>query len=85
MTGWHKPGDLPPEGYLQWHGWAEVQRKAGIKQAQCPTCKLWRTPQELSTHEVTWTIKSNGRTYNRSAFECAKCFAKRPIDGERMR
>lgn len=24
----YKPGDLPPTGYLEWHEWAEVQRKA---------------------------------------------------------
>ena len=25
----YKSGDLPPEGYLAWHEWAEVQRNAG--------------------------------------------------------
>jgi len=44
----YKPGDLPPEGYLAWHEWAEVQRKAGIKQVLCAKCCLWKTPQELS-------------------------------------
>lgn len=46
-----KPGDLPPEGYLAWHEWAEVQRKAGIVQVQCGKCGLWKTPQELSGQE----------------------------------
>jgi hypothetical protein len=74
----YKPGDLPPEGYLQWHEWAEVQRKAGIKQRQCPTCGLWRTPQELSTRQIEWTVKDrNGHAIMRSDFECAKCEAKR--------
>ena len=41
-----KPGDPPPTGYLEWHEWAEVQRKAGIKQSMCTRCGLWRTPQE---------------------------------------
>jgi hypothetical protein len=60
-----KPGDPPPsEGYLQWHEWADVQRKAGIRQVKCPSCGLWRTPQELSAHKL-----------RRSAFQCAKCFA----------
>jgi hypothetical protein len=85
MSGWHvlimpdyKPGDLPPEGYLQWHEWAEVQRKAGIRQVQCPTCALWRTPQELSTHEVAWAARDRkGRPHRISAFECAGCFTKR--------
>ena len=44
----YKPGDLPPTGYLEWHEWAEVQRKAGIKQRQSAKCGLWKTPQELA-------------------------------------
>lgn len=73
----YKPGDLPPEGYLQWHEWAEVQRKAKIKQVQCPTCALWKTPQELSTHEVRWTLRNrSGQAIEQSGFQCAKCFAK---------
>jgi hypothetical protein len=73
----YKPGDLPPEGYLQWHEWAEVQRKAGIKQVECPTCSKWQTPQELSTREVRWTVSNRrGQTFERSAFQCAKCFEK---------
>jgi len=44
----YKPGDMPPEGYLAWHEWADVQRKAGIKQKQCFSCSLWKKPQELS-------------------------------------
>ena len=44
----YKPGDQPPDGYLAWMEWAEVQRKAGIKQVQCGRCGSWKTPQELS-------------------------------------
>ena len=29
----YKPGDPPPTGYLEWHEWAEVQRKAGLADA----------------------------------------------------
>lgn len=73
----YKPGDLPPEGYLQWHEWAEVQRKAGIKQTECPTCARWKTPQELSTHEVRWTVLTrSGQEIQQSEFQCSKCFAK---------
>lgn len=72
----YKPGDLPPEGYLQWHEWAEVQRKAGIKQVVCPTCAKWKTPQELSTHEVRWKLANRrGQTIEGAEFQCAKCFA----------
>ena len=53
----YKPGDLPPEGYLAWHEWADVQRKAGIKQMACGKCGLRRTPQELSDQAVPVCIK----------------------------
>lgn len=42
-----KAGDLPPNSYIAWHEWAEVQRKAGIKQVRCTRCGLWRTAQEM--------------------------------------
>ena len=80
----YKPGDLPPEGYLQWHAWADVQRKAGIRQVECPSCSKWRTPQELSTHEVKWTGWDKwGIAHQLSVFQCAKCFEKAhpPTDG----
>jgi hypothetical protein len=41
-------GSLPPEEYLQWHEWAGVQYKAGLRQAQCGRCGKWKFPQELS-------------------------------------
>ena len=30
----YKPGDPAPTGYLQWHEWAEVQWKAGLRQRE---------------------------------------------------
>lgn len=73
----YRAGSLPPEGYLQWHAWADVQREAGIKQVECPTCGLWQTPQELSAHKVAWTVKDRmGRHLEQSAFQCAKCAGK---------
>lgn len=44
----YEPGSMPPQGYLQWHQWAEAQEKAGLRQSQCGCCGLWRYPQELS-------------------------------------
>jgi len=41
-----KVGSQAPEGYLNWHDWAEVQHKAGLRQVPCPRCGLWRFPQE---------------------------------------
>jgi hypothetical protein len=36
-------------GYLQWHSWAEKLTKKGIRQKQCPICKLWLFPEEFKT------------------------------------
>lgn len=44
----YRPGDQAPQGYLEWHEWAEVQHKAGLRQKQCGRCGLWRYPQQLS-------------------------------------
>ena len=41
-----KAGDPPPEGYNEWHDWARVQHKAGLRQRRCWSCGLWRFPQE---------------------------------------
>jgi len=69
----YKPGDQPPEGYIAWHEWADVQRKAGIKQVQCGKCGLWNTPQELSGKTVHWTLQSRKGPVEQSAQICNKC------------
>lgn len=77
-----KPGDPAPTGYLDWHEWAEVQHKAGLRQAECPTCSKWKYPQELSTREHQWTetVRRGSRrrgkvvaVRKRSAFICLAC------------
>lgn len=70
-----KPGDQAPEGYLAWHEWAEVQHKAGIKQAQCGKCGLWRTPQELSGQTMRWAAQSRKGPVEQIAPVCNKCAA----------
>lgn len=42
----YQAGDPPPTGYNQWHAWAEVQYKAGLRQAPCTGCQRWFFPQE---------------------------------------
>ena len=42
----YKPGDPRPSGYLEWHEWARVQHRAGLRQRRCPKCLLWHWPQE---------------------------------------
>lgn len=44
-----KPGDPPPSGYAEWFEWADVQRRAGLKQTRCRFCGLWFYPSE--THD----------------------------------
>ena len=48
IAGEYKPGDQAPSGYLDWHEWAEVQHKAGLRQKECGRCGKWKFPQELS-------------------------------------
>lgn len=69
----YQPGDLPPEGYLAWHEWAEVQRKAGIKQVQCGRCGLWKTPQELSDQVDRSEVKSRKGPVTVETPVCLKC------------
>jgi hypothetical protein len=78
FTSNFKAGDPSPEGYLAWHAWADVQYKAGLRQAQCPTCGKWRFPQELSTREIESNyFDRRGRRYVTRAFLCLKCSTAR--------
>lgn len=36
-------------GYLEWHGWAEAQTKAGKKQRKCADCGRWFFKEEWGT------------------------------------
>lgn len=76
----YKAGDLPPEGYLEWHEWAEVQRRSGIKQVTCGKCGVWNTPQELSDSTRIsrgFTITNAGRVYHEETLPiCTKCNKK---------
>lgn len=70
----YKPGDQAPEGYLEWHEWAEAQHKAGLRQKQCVKCGLWRYPQELSAEWIMWEgITARGRKVKQMAPVCLKC------------
>jgi hypothetical protein len=50
-TGTFKKGDPPPDGYMDWHAWAEVQYKAGLRQNRC-RCGKWLFPQENEVSDV---------------------------------
>ena len=71
-----KPGDQAPEGYLAWHEWDEVQRKAGIKQKQCGRCGRWKCPQELSPTIDRATMQSKKGPVVVETVVCTECEAK---------
>lgn len=69
-----KIGDPEPQGYLDWHEWAEIQHKGGLRQTQCPRCSRWQFPQSLSTRSHEWTAKDRrDREHKFSEFICLKC------------
>jgi hypothetical protein len=77
MSPGYKPGDPAPAGYLDWHAWAEVQHKAGLRQSQCCDCSLWRYPQEMSTQEVPFEVRmACGKRVRISEFRCLACAEK---------
>lgn len=41
-------GDPAPAGYVQWHEWARVQIRGGLRQVRCEKCELLKFPQELA-------------------------------------
>ena len=55
FAGEYRAGDPPPEGYIQWHAWAEAQVAAGIEQHTCCKCCLWKFEQELSPRVIEST------------------------------
>ena len=73
VSGDFKPGDQPPTGYLDWHEWADIQHKAGLKQKQCGRCEKWCFPQQLSEICDRTPMKSS---YGKVILEtpvCNKC------------
>lgn len=71
-----KPGDQAPSGYLQWHEWAEVQHKAGLRQKECGRCGLWRYPQQLSTLIDRSEAQSRRGPVTVETVVCNDCAAK---------
>lgn len=53
-----KVGDPAPSGYLEWHEWADVQAKAGLKQLFCGQCSggKWVFPFECG-HPGRLTVR----------------------------
>lgn len=80
--GDYSPGDPPPEGYCQWHEWAQVQYKAGLRQQRCGICSLWKFPQELSGETLELELfRSDGAKVNLLDPICKDC-QKQPDTAE---
>jgi hypothetical protein len=72
-----KPGDQAPTGYLDWHEWADVQHKAGLKQVECGRCGKWKYPQQLSNRVDVFTPKNKrGEPVTIEPPVCNDCNAK---------
>ncbi len=56
ITPTFKVGDPAPSGYLEWHEWAAVQSKAGLRQVFCGTCAKWVFPFECG-HPNRYTAR----------------------------
>ena len=78
VSGSYKPGEQPPTGYMNWHEWASVQHKAGLRQARCGKCSLMKYPQELSGETISMkatTRKYGGETVTLTRPVCNACAA----------
>lgn len=69
------PGDPPPDGYLAWHEWAEIQNKAGLRQCQCVRCGKWKFPQELGERIDRATLQSRRGPVAMESRVCLSCEA----------
>ncbi|MGR9386401.1 hypothetical protein [Rhizobium leguminosarum] len=67
----YRGGDPAPTGYLEWHEWARVQLRAGLRQQRCGKCNLYNFPQELTSE-----------TFNRKLI-CNNCFMSGGDDADR--
>lgn len=81
----YKPGDQPPEGYLQWQEWAEVQHRAGRRQKPCGHCGRWKYPQEIAG-ERTWSARDRrGRPVEQVGVICNECARPTPTQHDERR
>lgn len=69
----YKPGDQAPTGYLQWHEWAKVQHKAGLRAKQCGRCGLWNYPQGMSSTIDKTKMQSRKGAVTVETPVCNKC------------
>lgn len=77
IVGSYKPGDQPPIGYTDWHEWANVQHKAGLRQSRCDQCRLCKFPQERHHQTETLVTNEHGLEVMLEGFICNKCFGEK--------
>lgn len=70
----YKPGDPAPTGYMDWHEWAEVQHKAGLRQERCGRCCKLGYPQELSAKkDISYPQRRDGTKVRMVSPVCLAC------------
>lgn len=73
-TATYKPGDPRPSGYLDFHEWAMVQMKAGLKEMKCSSCGKWKFQHEMSERLEKRTMHdSQWREVEVTLRSCVKC------------
>jgi polyferredoxin len=70
-----KPGDQAPEGYLDWHEWAETQHKSGLRQKECGRCGKWKYPQQMISRVDICEMQSHKGHVTLKTFVCNNCNA----------
>jgi hypothetical protein len=76
VAGDFKPGDPAPAGYLDWHEWAAIQHKAGMRQEECGRCGRWKFPQELSDQRIDTPARTrSGLGMTLTSAVCLECAA----------
>ena len=82
VSGNHKPGDQPPNGYIDRQEWHKVQQKAGYQQSKCGVCGKYCYSQELSDKKIIerYSLTKHGPEFKRVVSVCNKCVNKAHLD-----
>ena len=68
---------MPPSGYSDWHAWAAVQHKAGLRQQKCGRCLKYKYPQALSDLIDEYEAEtSRGKVVQVTSPVCLTCAAE---------
>ncbi len=71
----YERGDPAPTDYSDWHEWARVQTRSGLRQVTCAVCGKWWFPQELSDRTFE-TKESWGIVKSPMCKHCGVCVGR---------